>query len=320
MVNVIKETKGNAHFYYLRHHSGIIEKKRYLGKTIPKNIEQLKSDFLLEFYHDEWNPKIQEIYRNYQIKSKNIPKSIRMKNFESFGIAFTYNTQRIEGSSLTQSDTRDLLVFGVTPAKKQQSDAIETQKHYDLFMRLVTGKISKITQEIVFSWHREIFDQTKIGEAGHIRQHSVGVITNENINFASVPEIPKRLREFFVWLNRCDKNIVEVACLAHYKFVSIHPFADGNGRISRLITNYILYRYDYPMLLIKNTDRKAYFKALERSQLSNDDIYFKKWFMKYYIKANTKKMKDDFSHLKMLSEKSAKKLWDNNDDKIWDQV
>ncbi len=290
MVSVIKEVKGNAYFYYLRHHSGIIEKKRYLGKTIPKNIEQIKSDFLLEFYHDEWNPKIQEIYRNYQIKSKNLPKSVRIKNFESFGIAFTYNTQRIEGSSLTQSDTKDLLVFGMSPSKKQQSDAIETQKHYDLFMRLVTeGKMTKITQERVFSWHREIFNHTKIGEAGHIRQHNVGVITNERINFASVSEIPKKLKGFFVWLNKSkNENIVEFACLAHYKFVSIHPFADGNGRISRLIMNYILYKYNYPLLLIKNTDKKAYFTALERSQLSNNDIYFKKWFMRYYIKANIK--------------------------------
>lgn len=288
MVSVVKETKGNAHFYYLRHHSGATEKKRYLGKTIPKNIEQLKSDFMLEFYHDEWNPKIQEIYKNYQKKSKSLPDSIKLKNFESFGIVFTYNTQRIEGSSLTKSDTKDLLVFGVTPAKKQQSDSIETKKHYDLFMQLVSSKKISITQDMVLSWHKAIFSQTKIGEAGHIRQHNVGVISNENIAFTTVPEIPKKLKEFFSWINKYDKkeNPVEFACLAHYKFVSIHPFADGNGRTSRLIMNYILYLYDYPLLLIKNTDRKAYFKALEKSQLENNEIHFKKWFMKYYIKAN----------------------------------
>jgi Fic family protein len=291
MVNVVKETKGNAHFYYLRHHSGATEKKRYLGKTIPKNIEQLKSDFMLEFYHNEWNPKIEEIYKNYQKRSKSISESIKMKNFESFGIAFTYNTQRIEGSSLTKSDTKDLLVFGVTPTKKQQSDTIETKKHYDLFMRLVSSKKIPITQNTVLSWHEEIFSQTKIGEAGSIRQHRVGVITNDKINFTNVHEIPKRLKEFFSWINKYDKkeNYVEFACLAHYKFISIHPFADGNGRISRLIMNHILYKYDYPMLLIKNTDRKGYFKALEKSQLEDNAIHFKKWFMKYYIKANKAK-------------------------------
>lgn len=291
MVSVVKEIKGNAHFYYLRHHSGTIEKKRYIGKTIPKNIEQLKSDFMLEFYHDEWNPKIQNIYKIYQKNSKNLPESIKIKNFEQFGVEFTYNTQRMEGSSLTKSDTNDLLVFGITPAKKQQSDTIETQKHYELFMRMISGKKLKITHDIVFSWHKEIFDQTKIGEAGHTRQHNVGIINNARITFANVPEIPKRLKEFFSWINKYDQkeNPVEFACLAHYKFVSIHPFADGNGRISRLIMNYILYKYDYPLLLIKNTDRKAYFKALAKSQLENNDIHFKKWFMKYYIKANTVK-------------------------------
>ena len=291
MVNVVKETKGNAHFYYLRHHSGAIQKKRYLGKKIPKNIERLKSDFMLEFYHDEWNPKIQEIYKNYQKKSKGIPESIKIKNFESFGIAFTYNTHKIEGSTLTRSDTRDLLVFGITPAKKQQSDSIETKKHYDLFMQLVSSKKIPITQEIVLLWHKEIFGQTKIGEAGSIRHHRVGVITNDKISFTNVPEIPKRLKGFFDWLKHDRKESpVEFACLAHYKFVSIHPFADGNGRISRLIMNYILYKYDYPLLLIKNTDKKAYFRALEKSQLEDNDIHFKKWFMKYYIKANPNKM------------------------------
>ncbi len=290
MVSVIKEKKGNASFYYLRHHSGATEKKRYLGKTIPKNIEQLKSDFILEFYCDEWNPKIQNIYKNNQKKSENIPESIKIKNFESFGIAFTYNTQRMEGSSLTKSDTKDLLVFGVTPAKKQQTDSVEAKKHYDLFMRLVSSKKIQITQDAVLSWHKEIFGQTKIGEAGHIRQHMVGIITNDKINFTQVPEIPKRLKAFFSWINKYDKKInpVEFACLAHYKFVSIHPFADGNGRISRLIMNYILYKCDYPLLLIKNTDRKGYFKALEKSQLEDNDIHFKKWFMKYYIKTNKK--------------------------------
>jgi hypothetical protein len=56
------------------------------------------------------------------------------------------------------------------------------------------------------------------------------------------------------------------------------------SRISRLIINYILDKYDYPLLLIKNTDRKAYFKALEKSQIEEENIHFKKWFMKYYIK------------------------------------
>ena len=156
-------------------------------------------------------------------------------------------------------------------------------------MKLVTSKkLGKITKRTVLLWYREIFDQTKIGEAGSIRSHRVGVVTNDKIEFASVPEISKKLDKFFNWINKyySKKNTVEFAAMAHYKFVSIHPFADGNGRMSRLVMNYILFKYDCPLMLIKNNDRRQYFKSLEKSQLKHDEIYFLKWFMKYYIKEN----------------------------------
>ena len=164
-------------------------------------------------------------------------------------------------------------------------------------MRLIASKKRpKLTKKTVLQWHREIFDQTKIGEAGNIRSHRIGVITNENIEFAAVAEIPKKLIEFFRWLSKCNndkkKNIVEFACRAHYKFVSIHPFGDGNGRISRLIMNYILLKDNFPLMLIKNTDKRAYFKSLEKSQLNHDEIHFLKWFMKYYIKENKQYLKN----------------------------
>ena len=285
MVSIVKE-RG---FYYLKHHIQGKEKRKYLGKIIPKNIESLKKDFLKQFYCEDWDEKIQLIGKKYQKEIKKIPKSIQLKNFESFGISFTYNTQKIEGSSLTKTDTKDLLVFGVTSAKKSEIDTIETKKHYELFMKLVTSeKKPKLTKKIVLQWHREIFDQTKIGEAGYIRSYRVGIITNEKIDFAPVPEISKKLTEFFDWLCQYDaeKNVVDFACMAHYKFVSIHPFGDGNGRISRLIMNYILLKYNYPLLMIKNADRRSYFKSLEKSQLNHDEIHFLKWFMKYYIKEN----------------------------------
>ncbi len=287
MVSVVIRTKNGKKYHYLKHNTRNKQKEKYLGKKIPQNIKDVKKKFLLEFYCEEWDEKIKIIAKNYKEEIEKIPQSIRLKNFESFGISFTYNTQRIEGSSLTESDTKDLLIHGVTPAKKSQIDTIETKKHYELFMRLVTSKKLSITKKIILQWHKEIFDQTKIGEAGDIRSYRVGVTTNEKIEFASVSQIPKKLQEFFKWLNKYDgTNFVEFAALSHYKFVSIHPFGDGNGRISRLLMNYILFKYDCPFMLIKNNDRRSYFKALEKSQLNDDEIHFLKWFMKYYIKIN----------------------------------
>lgn len=291
MVSVIIRKKKKRQYYYLKHSTARKQKEKYLGLKIPKNIDEIKKDFLLEFYREEWNRQVDAISRNYKKESSRLPQSIKYKDFESFGMSFTYNTQRIEGSSLTESDTRDLLVHGVTPAKKSQIDAIETKKHYDLFMKLVTSKKHAITKKMVMDWHGEIFGQTKIGEAGSIRSHRVGVVTNERIEFAPVNEIPKRLDEFFRWTRHKKTNPVEFAALAHYLFVSIHPFADGNGRISRLMANYILFLHDCPLMVIKNNDRRAYFKALAKSQLKNDEIYFLKWFMRYYTKSNARYLK-----------------------------
>ena len=289
MVVVVSEKKGNQTYYFLRHSSGSDQLKRYLGRTIPENIEERKKEFLLEFYQKQWRPKLQTIHDNYQKETKDLPATAKLQSFESFGIMFTYNTQRIEGSTLTQEDTKDLLIHGLTPNKKSKIDTIETQRHYDLFVKLVSSqKLETITQEIVFSWHKEIFDQTKIGEAGSVRYGRVGIKGSDRIEFTPVPEIKPELKNFFKMINDYDGKLtpVEFACKVHYDFVNIHPFWDGNGRISRLLMNYVLFKYDYPLMVILNKYRKPYFKSLERSQLSDEPIHFQKWFMKNYFKEN----------------------------------
>ncbi|MGI0089101.1 MAG: Fic family protein, partial [Nitrosopumilaceae archaeon] len=77
---------------------------------------------------------------------------------------------------------------------------------------------------------------------------------------------------------------VELAALAHLKFVTIHPFGDGNGRITRLIMNFILNRKKYPLLDIPYEGRNSYYNALERSQIKKEDRIFLQWLAKKYIK------------------------------------
>ena len=73
--------------------------------------------------------------------------------------------------------------------------------------------------------------------------------------------------------------------MVHLKFVSIHPFSDGNGRISRLLANYVLKKHGYPLINIKFGDRISYYKSLENSQLNNKPKYFVRYFLKRYLKA-----------------------------------
>jgi Fic family protein len=77
---------------------------------------------------------------------------------------------------------------------------------------------------------------------------------------------------------------VRLAGLTHLKFVTIHPFGDGNGRLSRLLMNYVLNKNGYPMLIIPYSQRKSYYTALERSQLKKDENIFILWFFKRCLK------------------------------------
>lgn len=96
------------------------------------------------------------------------------------------------------------------------------------------------------------------------------------------------LMDFFRWYEKNKKrpHPVEWAALVHLKSVTIHPFADGNGRISRLMMNFVLNRNGYPMLNISYENRNSYYSALERAQAKNVEDIFLQWFMRNYVKSN----------------------------------
>jgi Fic family protein len=99
-------------------------------------------------------------------------------------------------------------------------------------------------------------------------------------------EIYPLTREFFRWYrkNKDSMHPVALAALVHLKFVSIHPFSDGNGRLCRLMQNFILNRNGYPMLNILYGNRTSYYNALERSQIKEDENIFLLWFFRRYNK------------------------------------
>jgi len=87
-------------------------------------------------------------------------------------------------------------------------------------------------------------------------------------------------------------HAVELAALVHLKLVTIHPFADGNGRISRLMMNFVLNKHGFPMLNIPYEKRAGYYGALERSQTKKEDSIFLQWLFKRYLKEHSKFLKE----------------------------
>lgn len=284
----IKTKKIKDQIYYYLEHSirkgkQVKKKEIYIGKKIPKNIEQLKRNLLDDIYKERWYADVDRIKQRFSKEHRTMPKSAKEKQLQNFAISFTYDTQRIEGSTLTLRETADLLEKGITPKNRPIRDVKEAEAHRDLFYEILNLK-KDLSLQMVLEWHWKLFSLTKPDIAGKIRKHQV-TISGSKFLPPSPVEVYPLVTEFFKWYNKNKGKIhaVELAAITHLKFVTVHPFADGNGRISRLIMNFILRKKGYPMLDIKYEGRNSYYNALEKSHLKKEDRTFLQWLVKRYI-------------------------------------
>ena len=282
-----KNINGNTYYYLeqsFRKNDTIKKKEKYLGPTLPKNIEKIKEEFQKEFYQETWFNRFDIIKEQVINEKRNIPPSLEKKQTEQFATTFTYHTNRIEGSTITLRETADLLERGLSPSQRPVEDIKETEAHKKVFTDMLAYK-KEITVPTILHWHKQLFQDTKPDTAGKIRQHPVGISGSKFLPPYPI-ELVFLLRDFFDWYHENKKTLhpVQLAGLAHLKFVTIHPFGDGNGRLSRLLMNYVLNKNGYPMLIIPYSQRKSYYTALERSQLKKDETIFILWFFKRYLK------------------------------------
>jgi Fic family protein len=285
----IRERKVGANSYYYLEHSfrlegKIVKKDMYLGKQIPKNIDSIKAEFLFEIYNEKWYSLFSKIKANYKKDMKSATPTEREQELEQFMIKFTYDTQRIEGSTLNYKETADLLQHGITPANRPSKDVREAETHSKIFYEMLDYK-GDLNPQLVLEWHYKLFRDTKPDIAGEIRTRQVYIART-----AFIPPAPAlvqaELTGFFKWYNKSKGklNPVELAALVHLKFVTIHPFRDGNGRVSRLLMNFVLNKHGYPMLNIPYKNRAGYYNALERAQVKKNNMIFASWVFRRYVK------------------------------------
>jgi Fic family protein len=288
MVSIKKKIRGKKTYYYLEHSirrgKKVKKREKYIGNKLPGNIEKLKSDFLYDIFQELWYPSFDKIKSKYQKEQKIMPKVAKDKELETFMIRFTYDTQRIEGSTLTLRETADLLEREITPKTKPLNDVKEAEAHKKVFYEMLNFKKDLNLQTILY-WHKMLFDSSKPDIAGKIRQHQVA-ISGSKFMPPFPAEIYPLIMEFLRWYNRNKNKFhpVVMAALVHLKFVTIHPFADGNGRISRIMMNFVLNKNKFPMMNIQYGNRTSYYNALERTQISKDESKFLLWYFKSYVK------------------------------------
>ena len=205
---------------------------------------------------------------------------IQLKKMEEyFKVKYTYESNKIEGNTLTYQETHLVINEGLTIGGKPVADHLEAINHSDAvdFVKdLVLGK-EEITQRILLEIHYLVLKGVNQANAGEYRQVPVRISGSEH-----VPPQPFQLdvlMEGYFDQYRIQKKRVHPVILAaemHERLVSIHPFVDGNGRTSRLVMNLILLKNGYTVTSLKGDDasRLRYYKALEGVQVNNDSTAF----------------------------------------------
>ena len=201
---------------------------------------------------------------------------------EKFRLEWTYNSNAIEGNPLTLSETSFFLREGLTSKGKPLSAFLEAQNHLEAieYLRDIINSQLPLSERVIKDLHAILFKGTdfilvgpadapvkKRIQAGAYKTENNHVITADgSIHWYTEPlQVPGEMEGLLRWHNSAldDMHPVTLAAMFHHGLVAIHPFDDGNGRVSRLCMNLILMRNDYSPAILKVEDRQEYYGALE---------------------------------------------------------
>jgi Fic family protein len=201
---------------------------------------------------------------------------------QQFMFDFNYNSNHLEGNTLTYGQTKLLLLFGKTEREALFRDYEEMKAHnvgLEMMKREARDKERPLSESFIRELNHTILagDFYKTSNDGEYRYkihtgvyktrpNSVITPSGELFDYASPEETPAMMTDLINWYREQEQkgelSVAALAALFHFRYIRIHPFEDGNGRIARLLVNYILYRHDYPMIVIPTADRKNYLNIL----------------------------------------------------------
>ncbi|MEK7620572.1 MAG: Fic family protein [Patescibacteria group bacterium] len=209
-----------------------------------------------------------------------LPKSAVKKLQEKFQIEMTYNSNAIEGNSLTLRETFLVINEGMTFKGKPLKDHLEAKDHHAaleyLYDLVDQDKKHTISETLIRNLHRIIIQQTDKEWAGRYRNANV-IIGGAKHTPPDALQVPQKMSDLISWL-KSQKNkmhVIELSALLHHKLVHIHPFFDGNGRTARLTMNVLLMQAGYPLVIILKNDRKKYYDVLDKADGGNDEAFVK---------------------------------------------
>jgi Fic family protein len=231
--------------------------REYSGeKAIPKTALEAKKEIILK--KQKTRPNIlRDIMDNPDIR-------------DQFYLSLTYHSNRIEGSSLSESETAAILFENAALPNKSLVEQLEAKNHQAaleyLFKYLAEKK--PLNEELILKLHGILMNATR-SDAGIWRNHGVRIL-GTNVPTANHLKIPIFITELIRDINNEQKDIIAHTSLIHARFEQIHPFADGNGRVGRLLMHAVLIKANFPPAVIKQERKRLYNAYLNKAQLKGD--------------------------------------------------
>lgn len=207
-------------------------------------------------------------------KLRPISSALLLKLKERFEIEMTYHSNAIEGNTLTLKETYWVIQQGITVKGKSLKEHLEAKNHkealtylYDLIEHESSNTIS---EHLIRSLHALVINDINRDIAGQYRKVDVFITGTEHVPPPAI-DVALKMGELITW---CKKNyskmyVVDFAAELHHKFVHIHPFQDGNGRVGRLLMNVFLMQHGFPLVIIQKNDRQKYYRVLAEADSGN---------------------------------------------------
>ncbi len=186
-----------------------------------------------------------------------------------------YTSNNIEGNTLTRKETRLVIEEDITSSSKpfvHYQEAVNHAKAFDYIIDLLKSDI-ELNENIVLAIHKRLLSGIDDYNAGFYRNCPVR-ISGSRVILPNPMKVPDLMKEFFEKFKQY--NLLENIIKLHLDFVTIHPFADGNGRCARLLMNCLLMVNDFCPIIIRPRDRGRYINSIEKAQLTgNEEAYIK---------------------------------------------
>jgi Fic family protein len=270
---------GHAYSYRVRsvRRGGKVTKDRvYLGADLDRKTlvrREREADQKLGLLGTLLSPEDLTFLRGVKRSFAKSPAQTRDNRYEAFVAQFTLDSNAIEGNTLTLDETSHLLFDGLVPAKslREVNEALNHKAAFDHLLRYRGG----LTKAFILGLHRLVVKDTLrkdlVDEAGRYRTVQVYIRGVEWVP-AAPKDVPKDMKALLEWNTKSKRKLHPVvrAAYFHCAFELVHPFVDGNGRVGRLLMNFLLRKSGYPMVNIPNRRKREYYAALKAAQVDAD--------------------------------------------------